>query len=89
LRLLHDPDADVRLLCETVLRSRGFQGKHLKLARLITDPRPSVRLQVLEYLESDTDLEPGVWLRRLSVDAGASEARGDPRRRREPRGRSE
>lgn len=69
LRLLHDPDADVRLLCETVLRSRGFRGKHLKLARLITDDRPVVRLQVLEYLESDTDLEPGVWLRRLSVDA--------------------
>lgn len=68
LHFLHDPDADVRVLCEAILRGRGFQGKHLRLARLITDPRSSVRLQVLEHLETDTELEPGVWLRRLSVD---------------------
>jgi hypothetical protein len=65
---LHDPDPDVRLLCEATLHNRGFQGKDLQLARLITDSRPAVRLQVLEHLWTDPDLEPGVWLRRLSVD---------------------
>jgi hypothetical protein len=50
------------------LHGRGFRGKDLQLGRLITDPRPAVRLQVLERLLADDGLEPGVWLRRLSVD---------------------
>jgi hypothetical protein len=65
---LHDPDPDVRLLCEATLHQRGILNKDLQLARLITDSQPSVRLQVLEHLLSDRALEPGVWLRRLSVD---------------------
>jgi hypothetical protein len=68
LRWLHDPDDDVRRLCESVLRSRGMTGEQLKLGRLLTDPRASVRLQVLDYLHPHSDLEPGVWLRLLSVD---------------------
>jgi hypothetical protein len=67
LRWLHDPDADVRRLCEGALRSRGLEEKHLKLGRLITDSRAAVRLEVLHQLRA-TDLEPGVWLRRLSHD---------------------
>jgi hypothetical protein len=50
------------------LNSRGLPDSHLHLARLISDPRPSARLQVLHHLRGDTDLEPGVWLRRLSQD---------------------
>jgi hypothetical protein len=67
---LHDPDPDVRLLCEATLAQRGVQGEDLQLARLITDGRPAVRLQVLDHLLADVNhrLEPGVWLRRLSVD---------------------
>jgi HEAT repeats len=68
LRWLHDPDEDVRHLCEAVLHGRGMTEVHLKLARLLTDERPSVRLQVLDYLHPDSDLEPGVWLRLLSID---------------------
>jgi hypothetical protein len=69
LRWLHDPDDDVRRLCEAVLRSRGMTEEHLKLGRLLTDARASVRLQVLDYLHPNSGLEPGVWLRLLSVDA--------------------
>jgi hypothetical protein len=68
LRWLHDPDEDVRRLCEAVLRGRNLSEEHLKLGRLLTDARPAVRLQVLNYLHSDSDLEPGVWLRLLSID---------------------
>jgi HEAT repeat protein len=68
LPLLHDPDADVRRLCEGALRSRGLQDSHLQLARLISDARPSARLDVLSLLPGTTDLEPGVWLKRLSHD---------------------
>jgi len=69
LRSLHDGDADVRRLCELALRGRGLVRKEdLTLARLVSDAKPGVRLQVLERLSRTTDLEPGVWLRRLSQD---------------------
>src|SRR5262249_52019682 len=68
LRSLHDPDPDVRRLCEATLRSRGLQEEQLRRGRLLTDPRPAVRLQVLDGLCRAPDLEPGVWLRHLSHD---------------------
>ncbi len=72
LRWLHDPDPDVRRLCEGALKGRGLQEEHLKMGKLLTDSRAAERLKVLaairEVLNSNTDLEPGVWLRRLSHD---------------------
>jgi HEAT repeat protein len=68
LALLHDPDADVRRLCESALRGRGLQDSHIQLARLISDARPAARLDVLPLLRRTPDLEPGVWLQRLSRD---------------------
>jgi HEAT repeat protein len=69
LAWLHDPDADVRRLCEAALLAReDFQPEHLTLARLITAPEASVRLQVLAHLQHDSSLEPGIWLRRLGRD---------------------
>jgi hypothetical protein len=86
LRWLHDPDEDVRRLCEAVLRGRNLSEEHLKLGRMLTDERPAVRLQVLNYLHGDSDLEPGVWLRLLSIDpepavrvAAVRAATADPR----------
>jgi hypothetical protein len=72
LRWLHDPDEEVRRLCEAVLRGRHLSEEHLRIGRLLTDDRPATRLQVLSYLRADTDLEPGIWLRLLSVDAEPS-----------------
>jgi hypothetical protein len=68
LRWLHDPDEDVRRLCEAVLRGRNLSENHVRLGRMLTDERAAVRLQVLKALHADADLEPGVWLRLLSVD---------------------
>jgi hypothetical protein len=68
LPLLHDADDEVQNLGELTLRSRGLRESHILLARLITDERPSARLQVLQHLRDVTDLEPGVWLRRLCED---------------------
>jgi len=65
---LNDPDSDVRALCEMALRGRGLQENHIRLAKLMADRRPAVRLQVIESLGSTPDLDPGVWLRRLSHD---------------------
>jgi hypothetical protein len=67
---LHDPDADVRRLCEAALLARDdFRPEYLPLARLITAPQAAVRLQVLEHLRQDSSVEPGIWLHRLSHDA--------------------
>jgi hypothetical protein len=69
LRLLHDPDAEVRRLCEATLRGwRGLSEEHVQRGRLLTDTNPAVRLQVLDGLCQSADLEPGVWLRHLSHD---------------------
>ncbi len=67
LPLLHDPEPRVRETCELALRGRGLQDRQLELARLISDENPAARLQVLHHLRGN-DVEPGVWLRRLSHD---------------------
>ena len=73
LRSLHDTNEDVRRLCEAALRDwRGLRHEDIALGRLISDPKPGVRLQVLENLGRARDLEPGVWLRRLSHDPVAA-----------------
>jgi hypothetical protein len=65
---LHDADAEVRRLCEQALGGRGLRPEYVELGRLLTDPRPTHRLQVLDQLRSSGDLDPGLWLRRLSHD---------------------
>jgi hypothetical protein len=68
LPMLHDSDADVRRLCEGALRSRGLHDSHIFLGKLITDSRPQQRMKVFQHLRSAIDLEPGIWLERLSKD---------------------
>lgn len=72
LPCLHDPDPDVRRLCEQVLIARGLRREYLELGRLLTDPQPSQRLQVLDRLRESTELDAGLWLRRLSHDPSDS-----------------
>src|SRR5262249_52828824 len=68
LASLHDPDPEVRRLCEAALRGRQLLPEHIRLGRLLTDPNPVVRLRVLDDLYKTPELDPGVWLRRLSHD---------------------
>ncbi len=68
LPCLHDPDAEVRRLGELALRGRGLRPEHIRLGKVLTDPSPVVRLQVLDQLRRVPDLDPAVWLRRLSHD---------------------
>jgi hypothetical protein len=72
LRSLHDSDEDVRRLCEATLRGRGLRNEDVALGRLLSDPRAGARLQVFETLRRVNDLEPGVWLRRMSNDPAAA-----------------
>jgi hypothetical protein len=69
---LHDPDPEVRQLCEVALRARGLQPQHIKLGRLLTDPRATERLKVLDHLRHMPELDLRLWLRRLSHDPSAA-----------------
>jgi HEAT repeat protein len=69
LHWLHDPDPEVRRLCEKALRTRGLPDAHLRLGRIVSDAHAESRLQVFELLKETSDLDEGVWLRRLSHDA--------------------
>jgi HEAT repeat protein len=65
---LHDPDPEVRHLCEMALQGRGLRDEYIELGRFLTDEKARNRLQILDYLRRHADLEPGVWLRRLTHD---------------------
>ncbi len=71
LHWLHDPDPEVRQLCEQALRGekRGsLSPEFIRMGKLLTDPRWQVRVSVLDHLEDAEELDSGVWLDRLSRD---------------------
>ena len=79
LPCLHDPDPEVRRLCEEALTDlRLLKPIHLKLGRLLTHPNFLARIQVLDelrelqYREEVSDVknpvDPGTWICRLSHD---------------------
>ncbi|MCS6978270.1 MAG: HEAT repeat domain-containing protein [Gemmatales bacterium] len=68
LPLLHDPDAEVRATCEFVLRSRGLSPSQVRLAKQMTDPQPFVRAKVPSQIVDYPELDPAIWLERLSRD---------------------
>jgi hypothetical protein len=72
LPCLHDADAEVRRLCEQALIARGLRREYVELGRLLTDPQPATRLRVLDRLRESTELDCGLWLRRLSHDTSPS-----------------
>jgi hypothetical protein len=70
--LRREEDPEVRQICELALKGRGLKPEHLELARLSVDKEPRERVRVLERLRHATDLDPSIWLRRLSHDPAPS-----------------
>jgi hypothetical protein len=68
LHWLHDPDAEVRRLCEVALGSRKVPKAHIRLGRTLTDPDHHVRLNILDELHRARDIDAGIWLRYLTHD---------------------
>jgi hypothetical protein len=68
LPCLHDSDEEVRSQCETVLSNRGRTPQQIKLGWLLTHPDPVERIKVFKLLHNAPELDPGVWLHRLSHD---------------------
>lgn len=72
LPLLHDPIPDLRGLAERVLRARGLSADLIGLGRLVTHPRPEMRATAIPLLVGREDLDPVVWLLRLTEDTDES-----------------
>jgi hypothetical protein len=68
LPCLHDRDEEVRSQCETVLANRGRTPQQIRLGRLLTHPDPLERIKVFKLLHDAPELDPAVWLQRLSHD---------------------
>ena len=68
LRCLHDPDDEVRRLCEMGLRSRGRTPRDIRLGRRYTAPDPAERQKLLLDLAYEDELDVAVWLERLTAD---------------------
>jgi hypothetical protein len=65
---LHDPDPEVRRLCEVALESRDRTPAQIRLGFYLTAPDPVVRIHVIEQLRKVSDVDPVVWLTRISHD---------------------
>lgn len=72
LSALHDNDAEVSRLAELALQFRGLTTEHIKLGKLLTHADASRRLEVLDLLVENPDLDEKLWLQRLSHDRAAS-----------------
>ncbi len=77
---LHDPDPEVRHLCEIILiKSRGLNERVVNYGRQLTDPDPTERLKLLLELADEEDVDHRVWLQRLSEDPDSAVRAGAAR----------
>lgn len=68
-RWLNDADAEVRLLCEAALSTRGLEPEQIDAGRKLTHPDAAERLKLLIDLKRGRAFaDPGPWLERLSRD---------------------
>lgn len=68
LPLLHDPDQQNAALARSALVARGLNDDQIRLGRLIADPNPVHRLEVIDHLDGPAQVDVGMWLKRLSHD---------------------
>jgi hypothetical protein len=68
LKRLHDPDPGIPQTAEIILKTRGLSKDQIALGRLIASPRPEMRASVIPLVKDHAELDPVVWLLRLSHD---------------------
>ena len=54
---LHDPEREIQRLARIALRSRGLTEEQVHMGRLLTDPRPGARLDLVALLYHDAELD--------------------------------
>ena len=68
LRRLHDTDPSIRDTVAVVLKVRGLNQELISLGGLMVSPKPDQRASVINLIKDRTDIDPVVWLLRLSHD---------------------
>jgi HEAT repeat protein len=68
IKRLYDADPGIPSLAETVLKTRGLKEEHIGFARLLYHPKPELRASLIPLIRNRTDIDPVVWLLRLSED---------------------
>jgi hypothetical protein len=68
IKRLHDPEPGIPQLAELILQARGLTKDQIALGRMISSPRPEMRASVTGLVKDREDLDPIVWLLRLSHD---------------------
>ncbi len=68
LKRLHDTEPGLPQVAEIVLKTRGLTQDQIVLGKLITSPKPELRASVIPLLKEHPDLDPVVWLLKLSQD---------------------
>lgn len=72
LPLLHDPVPDLAGLADRVLKARGLPPELIGLGRMVTHGRAEMRASAIPLLLARQDIDPVVWLLRLSEDEDES-----------------
>ena len=55
-------------LTQSALQARWLRDDQIRLDKLMADPKPTKRLEVLDHLSATRDIDPALWLRKLSND---------------------
>ena len=69
LKRLHDEDLINRETASVILKTRGLTQEQISLGGLIYSPKPQQRISVIPFLKDRDDIDPVVWLIKLSRDS--------------------
>ncbi|MDG3006660.1 HEAT repeat domain-containing protein [Paludisphaera mucosa] len=69
LQRVHDSDGALRDAAFAALKLRGLNQEQISLGALMTSPRADQRASVVALVKDRTDIDPVVWLLRLTHDA--------------------
>lgn len=72
LPFLYDPDATIARYAAQVLKNRGLTMAQIDLGRHVVHPMPRMRAAAVSLIQSQTDIDPTLWLVFLSRDSDPS-----------------
>ncbi len=68
IQRIHDEDQAIREAAFATLKLRGLNQEQISLGVMMTSPRADQRASVIALVKDRTDVDPVVWLMRLSRD---------------------
>ena len=72
IQRIHDEDQAIREAAFAALKLRGLNQEQISLGVMMTSPRADQRASVIALVKDRTDIDPVVWLLRLSHDKDES-----------------